>query len=57
MKYGKAILIAIGVVAMLVSFTSQAGAEIIDETAENIFTLTIDDGVLRGAQNRPLGGA
>ena len=31
MKYGKAILIAIGVVALLVSLTSQAGAEIIED--------------------------
>jgi|GEM_PF-7039993 len=43
MKYGKTILIVIGVAALLVSFTSQAGAEIIDETAEDIFTLIVDD--------------
>ena len=43
MKSGKTILTIIGVVALLVSFTSQANAEIIDETAEDIFTLTIDD--------------
>jgi len=44
MKYGKTILTTIGVVALLVSFTSQASAEVIDDTdPADLFFLKIGE--------------
>ena len=42
MKYGRTILITIGVVALLVSFTSQVSADIVNEE-DSGFTLNIND--------------